>query len=76
MVKTTDPLYEIFPIVNEKDLVVGKISRKEAHNDPNIIHRAAGVFVFNSKGKLLIQKRSETKDTFPGCWDISVGGAC
>ena len=72
--KTTDPQDEIFPIVNEEDQVKGKITRKEAHNSPHIIHRAIQVLVFNKDGKLLIQKRSLTKDTAPGCWSESVGG--
>ena len=72
--KTTDPQDEIFPIVNEEDKVIWKISRKEAHKSPHIIHRASAVLVFDKKGKLLIQKRSLTKDTAPGCWGHSVGG--
>jgi isopentenyl-diphosphate delta-isomerase len=74
MIQVTDPSKEMFPVVNEKDEVIGEISRNEAHKNPNIIHRCAGVFVFNPRGEFLLQKRSKTKDTFPDCWDISVGG--
>lgn len=72
--KTTDPQDEIFPIVNENDEVIGKITRKEAHKSPQIIHRAIAIFVFDKKGRFLIQKRSLTKDTHPGYWSDSVGG--
>ncbi len=72
--QTTDPQDEVFPVVNEKDEVIGKITRKEAHKSPHIIHRAVAVLVFNEQGDLLIQKRSITKDTCPGCWSHSVGG--
>lgn len=34
----------------------------------NMLHRAFSVFLFNSEGKLLLQKRSDTKITFPGYW--------
>lgn len=71
---TTDPQDEIFPIVNEQDEVIGKITRKKAHQNPNIIHRAIAVLIFNPNGKLLIQKRSLTKDTSPGYWSDSIGG--
>ena len=72
--KTTDPQDEVFPIVNEEDRVTGKITRKDAHKSPHIIHRAIAVLVFDKKRKLLVQKRSLTKDTAPGCWSDSVGG--
>lgn len=32
------------------------------------------VCVINSKGEMLIQKRSENKDRYAGCWDVSAGG--
>lgn len=35
---------------------------------------AVHVLIFNSEGKLLIQKRSMKKDRWPGLWDISVSG--
>ncbi len=74
MIQVANAPEEMFPMVNEKDEVIGKISRNEAHKSPDIIHRCAGVFVFNFRGEFLLQKRSKTKDTFPNCWDISVGG--
>lgn len=30
--------------------------------------------IFNSKGELLIQRRSLEKDRYPGYWDVSAGG--
>ncbi len=74
MSNTTDPQEEIFPVVNSHDEVIGKITRSQAHKSPKIIHRAAGVFIYNANDEILIQKRSFSKDTFPDCWDISVGG--
>src|SRR5260221_2043172 len=71
---TTDPQHELFPVVNVHDMVIGSITRKEAHRCPDIIHRVAGVFIFNPLGHVLLTKRSMTKDTFPGCWDVSMGG--
>ena len=32
------------------------------------------VCVFNSRGEMLIQRRSDNKDRYPGCWDVSAGG--
>lgn len=36
--------------------------------DQGMLHRAFSVFLFNSKGELLLQQRSDEKITFPGYW--------
>lgn len=33
-----------------------------------MLHRAFSVFLFNSKGELLLQQRSDEKITFPSTW--------
>lgn len=71
--QTTDPQDEVFNIVNEQDEVTGTALRREVHRNPALIHRAIGVLVF-VRGKLLLQKRSATKDTFPDTWTCSVTG--
>lgn len=35
---------------------------------------AAHIWIFNSRGEVLLQRRSETKDSYPGLWDISAAG--
>jgi 16S rRNA (adenine1518-N6/adenine1519-N6)-dimethyltransferase len=72
--QTTDNQEEIYDVVNEKDEVIGTATRRQVHTDRNLLHRAAGVFIFNSERQLLMQKRSKTKDTYPGYWVFSVGG--
>lgn len=54
--------------VNEDDAVKGFISKYKAHRGNGILHRAFSVLIFNSQNKLLIQKRSMDKITFPGYW--------
>lgn len=71
---TTDKQSEMLPVVNEKDEVIGKISRGEWHKKPDLTIRGVAILVFDEKGRLLIQKRSLTKDSFPGWWTFSVGG--
>ena len=34
------------------------------------------VCIFNSRGEMLIQRRSDNKDRYPGCWDVSAGALC
>ncbi|MFC1790197.1 NUDIX domain-containing protein [Patescibacteria group bacterium] len=47
-------------------------TRKNIHKNYQI-HRGVHVFVSNSNKELLIQKRSEKKDYYPGFFDASVG---
>ena len=39
-----------------------------------LLHRAVHVLLFNSRGEVFLQKRSMSKDTFPGAWDSSSSG--
>jgi isopentenyl-diphosphate Delta-isomerase len=64
---------EIFDIVNERDEVIGQRPRREVHRD-GLKHRAVHVLVFGRDGRIFLQKRSMTKDTFPGAWDSSASG--
>ena len=63
---------EYLDIVDEKDRLLGRDTRKHIH-DNHYIHRGIHVFVINGKGELLLQKRSEEKDYYPGFFDASVG---
>ncbi|HEY1039992.1 MAG TPA: isopentenyl-diphosphate Delta-isomerase [Bacteroidia bacterium] len=54
-------------LVNEKDEEIGTIEKMQAH-EKALLHRAFSVFVFNSLGKLLLQKRALSKYHSPGLW--------
>ena len=64
---------EIFDIVDDSDSVVGSASREEVHR-LGLLHRSTHLIVFDSRGRVLLQRRSAEKDTFPGRWDSSVSG--
>ncbi len=64
---------EIFDVVNDNDEVIGRLPRGIVHRDGHK-HRAVHVLVFDSRGRIFLQKRSMTKDTFPGAWDSSASG--
>jgi isopentenyldiphosphate isomerase len=59
--------------VDSNDNVIGYGSRTEAI-EKGIAHRIARVLLFNSKGELLIQKRSPTIRSLPNRWDQSAAG--
>ncbi len=64
---------EIFDVVNERDDVVGRATRREVHAQ-GLLHRAVHVLVFEGGGRLFLQKRSMKKDMSPGLWDSSCSG--
>ena len=47
-------------LVNENDNQIGEMEKLEAHKK-GLLHRAFSVFIFNSKGELLLQKRAKGK---------------
>ena len=68
---------EYLDIVDESGQPTGEtISRDAAHTD-GILHRTAHVWVVRKRGRgydILLQKRSEEKDSFPGLYDTSSAG--
>lgn len=65
---------EQLDILNEQGEKTGEIrTYKEAHRN-GLWHRTVHAWFLNSKGQLLLQKRSMSKESHPGLWDISVAG--
>ena len=64
---------EIFDVVNDRDEVIGRQTRREVHR-LGLMHRAVHVLVFNAQGQIFLQKRSLKKDRQPGLWDSSASG--
>lgn len=54
-------------LVNEADEQVGTMEKIEAHQKA-LLHRAFSVFIFNSKGEMLLQQRAMEKYHSPGLW--------
>lgn len=65
---------EMLEVVDHDGNVLRLARRSEIHSDPSLIHKVVHVLVFDEDGRLLLQKRSRTKDVAPGKWDTSVGG--
>ena len=64
---------ELFDVVNERDEVVGRATRREVHAR-GLWHRATHVVVEDERGRVFLQKRSMAKDTAPGRWDSACSG--
>jgi len=64
---------DIFDIVDKNDTVIGSDFRSVIHQK-GLLHRASHIWIFNSKGEYLLQRRSASKDRFPNTWTSSVSG--
>ncbi len=54
-------------LVNENDEQIGVMEKIAAH-EKALLHRAFSVFIFNSNGLMLLQKRAVSKYHSPGLW--------
>jgi isopentenyl-diphosphate delta-isomerase len=54
-------------LVDEYDKMIGTEENAKAHRE-GMLHRAFSIFVFNSNGELLIQKRAQGKNHIGGLW--------
>jgi len=57
-------------IVDENDKEIGTEEKIKAHKEEKL-HRSFSIFIFNSKGELLIQQRAKTKYHSGGLWSNS-----
>jgi isopentenyl-diphosphate delta-isomerase len=54
-------------LVNEQDEPLGTMEKLEAHRK-GVLHRAFSIFIFNSKGEMLLQQRAFSKYHSGGLW--------
>lgn len=59
--------------VDEHDNPIGPIGRDDSRRT-GARYRIVRVSVEDINGNVLLQKRVNTKKTYPGCWDTSAGG--
>jgi isopentenyl-diphosphate delta-isomerase type 1 len=65
---------EHFVVVDEDEKVLGKVTREECHSNRKLIHRSICIFAVNDKKKVFLQKRSMSKDLYPGYFTGSATG--
>jgi 8-oxo-dGTP pyrophosphatase MutT (NUDIX family) len=64
---------ELVTIVDRENNEIGAVHRWEMRAR-KLPHRATYILVFNSEGEIYVQKRTQTKDVFPGYYDVAAGG--
>ncbi len=64
---------ELIDIVDDDDNVTRQATWGEMHGK-NLTHRAANIFVFNSKGDIFVHRRAVRLLLYPGMFDVKMGG--
>lgn len=54
-------------LVDENDVEIGQMEKMAAHREA-LLHRAFSVFIFNTKGEMLLQQRASSKYHSPDLW--------
>lgn len=66
---------EIFDIYTREGKHLGTALKKDCHSsNPGFYHKPVWIWIINSKGEVLIQKRAKTKKNFPCLWDMPSAG--
>ena len=68
-----NPTDEIVQIVDEQNQEVAQVSR-QVMREGCLIHRACYILVFNRSQEIFVQKRTMSKDIYPGYLDVATGG--
>ncbi|MET8896171.1 isopentenyl-diphosphate Delta-isomerase [Streptomyces albogriseolus] len=69
---TAEPI--LLELVDEDGVTVGTAEKLAAHQPPGKLHRAFSVFLFDERGRLLLQQRALGKYHSPGVWSNTCCG--
>ncbi|MES1943192.1 isopentenyl-diphosphate delta-isomerase [Salinisphaera sp. PC39] len=58
-------------LVDPDDNILGYEAKNICHDGEGLLHRAFSIFVFDTAGRLLLQRRAEGKRLWPGYWSNS-----
>lgn len=65
---------ELLDVLNEKGEYIGKFDTRANCHLHGLWHKAVVVFILDSEGQVLLQRRSLTKKLWPNMWDVTAGG--
>ena len=68
---------EMLDVVDERGIPTGQIIERTRAHELGVPHRTSHVWIVRIKEdslQVLLQKRSDNKDSYPGCYDISSAG--
>lgn len=64
---------EILEVMDERNRPLAAFTRAEVHR-LGLLHRSVFIVLYNTNNQLYLQQRSDQKDSYPGCWDLSATG--
>ncbi|MGW5788226.1 isopentenyl-diphosphate Delta-isomerase [Streptomyces sp. NPDC003757] len=64
----------LLELVDENGVTIGTAEKLSAHQPPGRLHRAFSVFLFDERGRLLVQQRALGKYHSPGVWSNTCCG--
>lgn len=64
----------LLELVDENGVTTGTAEKLTAHEAPGLLHRAFSVFLFDDRGRLLLQQRALGKYHSPGVWSNTCCG--
>ena len=65
---------ELIVLVDEAGREIGTMPKPLVHHGETPLHRAFSAYLFDDAGRLLVTRRAENKQTFPGMWTNTVCG--
>lgn len=65
---------ELIDICDEDNNLLGIRKMKSEAHQKGLWHRAAHIWIYNSKKEVLLQLRAKNKKLYPGVWDCSSAG--
>jgi isopentenyldiphosphate isomerase len=64
---------ELVEHVDTDGTVIEVVTRRRMRAE-NLLHRSVAIIVQASDGRLLVHRRADDKDVYPGYWDLAAGG--
>ncbi|WP_378175928.1 NUDIX domain-containing protein [Aquimarina sp. SS2-1] len=65
---------ELIDILNKDGNPTGEVKMKSEAHQKGLYHASVHIWFYTKAGKVLLQKRSRDKGTYPDLWDVSVAG--
>jgi 8-oxo-dGTP pyrophosphatase MutT (NUDIX family)/uncharacterized protein YqgV (UPF0045/DUF77 family) len=65
--------HEMVEHVDARDRVISVVTRTHMRAE-NLRHRSVAIIVTTPDGRLLVHRRADHKDVYPGWWDLAAGG--
>ena len=73
MAKVADKKHEKLRLLDENGNLTDELEERGVVHEKGLWHQEVGIIPINSKGQVLLQKRSKNKDSYPSCWALCAG---